>query len=115
MSRILPVQWNIGLQKHLNRKIIRNISMYDLTDKGKILITGGSGVLGSYIAEHLRKEFDIVVADLEKPQIENVKFSKLDCLKPFSIADDFEIIIHLARVRGWDSILYKTSSRKYSR
>jgi UDP-glucose 4-epimerase len=74
--------------------------MYDLTDKGKILITGGSGVLGSYIAEHLRKEFDIVVADLEKPQIENVKFSKLDCLKPFSIADDFEIIIHLAAYVG---------------
>lgn len=74
--------------------------MDDEISNDKILITGGSGVLGTYIAELLRKEFDIVIADIERPQIPGVKFFKLDCLKPFSLADDFEVIIHLAAFVG---------------
>jgi UDP-glucose 4-epimerase len=63
---------------------------------GKILITGGSGVLGSYIIELLRGQFDIVVADVVRPEIDGVKFTKVDLRKPFSLSNDFEVCIHLA-------------------
>jgi UDP-glucose 4-epimerase len=89
-----------GLTKHLNRKNNFKINVCDLINNGKILITGGSGVLGSYVAELLKEEFDIVVADIERPQIEDVKFVRLDCLKPFSLGDEFEVIIHLAAFVG---------------
>jgi UDP-glucose 4-epimerase len=64
---------------------------------GKILITGGSGVLGNYILELLRQEFEVVVADIVKPEVDDgVKFMKVDLRKPFSLSDDFEVCIHLA-------------------
>jgi nucleoside-diphosphate-sugar epimerase len=65
-------------------------------DGGKILITGGSGVLGSYIIDLLREEFDLVVADIVKPQIDGIQFTKVDLRKPFSLSEDFEVCIHLA-------------------
>jgi nucleoside-diphosphate-sugar epimerase len=73
-------------------------------DGGKILITGGSGVLGQYITDLLKQEFnDIVVADIVKPEINNnnnVKFVKVDLREPFSISEDFEVCIHLAAYVG---------------
>lgn len=63
---------------------------------GKVLITGGSGVLGTYIIELLRQEFDVVVADIVKPKVHDVKFMKVDLRRPFSLSDDFEVCIHLA-------------------
>lgn len=67
-----------------------------ITD-GQILITGGSGVLGSYIVDSLKHEFDVVVADVERPSYAgDVRFAKLDLRKPFVISNDFEVCIHLA-------------------
>ena len=64
---------------------------------GQILITGGSGVLGSYIVNSLRSEYDVVVADIQKPSYANGnKFIKLDLRKPFIISKDFRVCIHLA-------------------
>jgi UDP-glucose 4-epimerase len=64
---------------------------------GQILITGGSGVLGSYIINSLKHEYDIVVADIEKPSdTDDIKFAKVDLRKPFVISNDFEVCIHLA-------------------
>ncbi|HEY6884006.1 MAG TPA: NAD-dependent epimerase/dehydratase family protein, partial [Nitrososphaeraceae archaeon] len=64
-------------------------------NNGNMLITGGSGVIGSYITELLKDEFDIVVADIAKPQA-NVKYVNVDLTKPFTLSKDFEICIHLA-------------------
>lgn len=57
-------------------------------------------MLGCYIAEIVRKEFEVVVADIERPRVDGVKYTNLDCLKPFSLSDDFEVIIHLAALVG---------------
>lgn len=69
-------------------------------NNGKILITGGSGVLGNYIVESLRQEFEIVIADIVRPEIDDVKFIKVDLRKPFSLSEDFEVCIHLAAYVG---------------
>src|SRR5438132_2977951 len=64
-------------------------------NNGNLLITGGSGSLGSYIIGLLKEEFDIVVADKVRPR-SNVKYVKLDLTKPFTLSKDFETCIHLA-------------------
>lgn len=61
----------------------------------QVLITGGSGFLGSYIVKLLKEEFDIVVADKFKPK-SDAKYAKIDLRKPFSLTRDVEICIHLA-------------------
>lgn len=61
----------------------------------QLLITGGSGFLGSYIIKSLKEEFDIVVADRFKPQ-SDTKYVKVDLTKPFSFTRDIEVCIHLA-------------------
>lgn len=62
---------------------------------GQLLITGGSGFIGSYIINLLKEEFDIVVADRFKPQ-SDTKYVKVDLTKPFSLTKDIEVCIHLA-------------------
>jgi UDP-glucose 4-epimerase len=64
---------------------------------GQVLITGGSGTLGSYIINALKPTYDVVIADLERPtDVVDAKFTKLDLRQPFTISNDFEICIHLA-------------------
>jgi len=67
---------------------------------GDILITGGSGFIGSYVINALKKNYDVVVVDLLKPQNDDVKFVKIDLRKSFSISSDFKICIHLAGFVG---------------
>tara|TARA_B100001750_G_C15455999_1_gene571633 strand:- start:463 stop:1413 length:951 start_codon:yes stop_codon:yes gene_type:complete len=67
---------------------------------GNLLITGGSGFIGSYIIDALKDEFDIVVADLIKPSAKDILFHKIDLRKPFSISADFKTCIHLAGFVG---------------
>lgn len=62
---------------------------------GQLLITGGSGFVGSYIIKLLKEEFDIVVADRFRPQSET-KYVKVDLTKPFSLTRDIQVCIHLA-------------------
>ena len=67
---------------------------------GQVLITGGSGVLGSYLYDLMKDEYDVVIADTTKPQNESVKFIRLDLTQPFSLSRDFETCIHLAAFVG---------------
>jgi nucleoside-diphosphate-sugar epimerase len=72
-------------------------------ENGKILITGGSGVLGGYLASALKDEYegDIVIADVTKPDhIQGSSFVHLDLRKPFTLSNDFEVCIHLAAYVG---------------
>ena len=50
---------------------------------GNLLITGGSGFIGSYIIDALKDEFDIVVADLIKPSAKDILFHKIDLRSGF--------------------------------
>ena len=52
---------------------------------GDLLITGGSGFIGSHIIDSVKDDYDIIVADLIKPSLKSVKFQKIDLRKPFSI------------------------------
>ena len=66
---------------------------------GQVLITGGGGVIGSYVIDALKDEFDLVVADKVKPEAD-VKFVNIDLTEPFSISKDFESCVHLAALVG---------------
>ncbi|MGI0009809.1 MAG: NAD-dependent epimerase/dehydratase family protein, partial [Nitrosopumilaceae archaeon] len=66
---------------------------------GQVLITGGSGVIGSYVIDSLKDEFDVVAVDKVKPE-GDVKFVNVNLLEPFSISKDFEVCIHLAALVG---------------
>ena len=67
---------------------------------GDLLITGGSGFIGSHIIDSVKDDYDIIVADLIKPSLKSVKFQKIDLRKPFSISNDFKACIHLAGFVG---------------
>jgi len=69
-------------------------------DGAQVLITGGSGVIGSYVIDKLEREFDITVADMNRPQSNKVKYSRVDLTKPFVVSKDFEICIHLGAYVG---------------
>jgi nucleoside-diphosphate-sugar epimerase len=69
-------------------------------DGAEVLITGGSGVIGSYVIDRLEREFDITVADMNRPQSNKVKYSRVDLTKPFAVSKDFEICIHLGAYVG---------------
>jgi UDP-glucose 4-epimerase len=62
---------------------------------GQLLVTGGSGFIGSYIIKLLKEEFDIVVADRFKTK-SDTNYVKVDLTKPFSLTKNIEICIHLA-------------------
>ena len=46
----------------------------------KIVITGGSGFIGSHVAESLKKQHDVSIFDLNEPKTEGVEFVKGDIL-----------------------------------
>jgi nucleoside-diphosphate-sugar epimerase len=69
-------------------------------DGADVLITGGSGVIGSYVTDMLENKFDITVADMNRPESGKVKFSRIDLRKPFSVSKDFQVCIHLGAYVG---------------
>src|SRR3989344_3556742 len=69
----------------------------------KILISGGSGVIGSHLSDKLKNlGHDITILDIVKPTlntIEGIKFIDLDILNKkelFGIVDKIDCIYHLA-------------------
>ena len=72
-----------------------------MNNKKKILITGGSGYIGSFISNHLynSKLYNIDIIDLKKPIFNNFnKFIKLDLSKKIKLKkkNNYHLIIHLA-------------------
>ena len=61
----------------------------------KVVIFGGSGFLGSYLAEELlRNNFKIVIADIKKPKtIANQKFVKVNILDLESINPQLKMLM----------------------
>lgn len=68
----------------------------------KITITGGSGFIGTHLAESLKKEHEVVILDQNSPKIKGVEFHKCDLIKDeiFEWTKSSEIMIHLAAAVG---------------
>lgn len=68
----------------------------------KITITGGSGFIGTHLAESLKEKHEVVVLDQNMPKIEGVEFHECDLVKD-EISEwvkDSEIVVHLAAAVG---------------
>ena len=66
----------------------------------KILLTGGSGLVGKYVAQDLAKEYDVTVADKAEPQYD-ARFFKIDVMDRESleqIKGTFDAVLHLAGI-----------------
>jgi len=75
-----------------------------------ILVTGGSGFIGSHIVENLiEKNYRVRVFDTEKPHREDVEWSKGDVLNDKEILEackDVEAIFHLAAIADVNLALF---------
>ena len=68
----------------------------------KIGITGGSGFIGTHVANALKSKYEVVIFDRHKPNIEGIKFIKGNIIddsiqKAF---DGCDVVIHLAAAVG---------------
>ena len=65
----------------------------------KILITGGSGYIGSHLTKMLMNEYEVHTLDVKTPQIDPLRFFQIDINRPFASGDDnivYDAVIHLA-------------------
>ena len=73
-----------------------------------ILVTGGSGFIGSYVVDHLiKKKYRVTVIDLTKPKRKDVRFIKSNILNKKLIRlalKKNKIIFHLAAVSDIDKV-----------
>jgi len=70
-----------------------------LAELGKILITGGSGFIGGYLINQLKREHDVTVIDKNPPKY-RVDYIIHDLRKTFKIDKSFDICIQLASIVG---------------
>ncbi len=66
----------------------------------KVLITGGSGLVGRFVAQDLAKKYDITVLDRVEPNYD-VKYHSLDVLNTESfsaIGGQYDALLHLAGI-----------------
>ena len=68
----------------------------------RICITGGSGFIGTHIANALKSEYEVAIFDRFKPKIEDIEFIKGNIIddsiqKAF---EDCDVVIHLAAAVG---------------
>ena len=69
----------------------------------KITITGGSGFIGTYLSESLKKHHEIKIIDVNPPKIKDVEFERCDLSADTQISElirGSEIVIHLAAAVG---------------
>jgi GDP-L-fucose synthase len=83
--------------------------MLQLKDK-KILVTGGSGMIGRHLVSLLQeKECDVYVADLNKPvHMENITYKKVDLTNYDScvdVCDGMDIVFNLVGIKASPKII----------
>lgn len=69
----------------------------------KIIITGGSGFIGSNIANNLKKKYDVTIFDIVEPKDNDLKFVKGSINDPDIVNDaikNHDVVIHLAASLG---------------
>ena len=67
----------------------------------KIVVTGGSGKVGTYVLQELQGHHEIVAFDRHAPTVENVSFVEGDILDPDACRRAFEgtdVVVHLAAI-----------------
>jgi nucleoside-diphosphate-sugar epimerase len=67
----------------------------------RVLITGGSGLVGRFVVERLKSVFDLEVLDIVAPQKNDVPFHNVDLLNynaAAKVIDGFDAVVHLAGV-----------------
>jgi UDP-glucose 4-epimerase len=79
-----------------------------MKNKKRVIITGGSGFIGTHLVKELLKTglYDIVIIDLVTPRVDGVQFVKaeigdLEKIKPYLSGAD--IVVHLAAMIGVDN------------
>lgn len=66
----------------------------------KLLITGGSGLVGKYVAKDLSADYEVAVADKNEPDFD-VKFYKIDVTRNETfetIEETFDAVLHFAGI-----------------
>ena len=68
----------------------------------KVLITGGSGNIGFYVVDRLKRTHEITILDLKPPlHSPDIPFLKVDLLNPEKVKEavkGFDVVIHLAAI-----------------
>lgn len=72
----------------------------------KVLLTGGSGYIGSTLLRFLPRKWKIILVDIDKPKVtipENAKFIKADITEPsivYELTKDTDMIFHTAAIKN---------------
>lgn len=67
----------------------------------KILVTGGSGLVGRYVVRALQAGHDVEILDLQQPAAGDVPFHKVDLLDAAALNHairEFDAVVHLAGI-----------------
>ena len=70
----------------------------------KVLITGGSGLVGASLLEKLSQHYTLFTVGLSKPALDNVHHINLDLATDWdtsALPDEMDIVIHLAQSRHY--------------
>ncbi|MBI2618911.1 MAG: NAD(P)-dependent oxidoreductase [Ignavibacteriales bacterium] len=67
----------------------------------KILVTGGSGMVGRFVVDHLTHKFDVEVLDCKKLHRKDIPFHHIDILDSSDVkrvVKGFDAVVHLAGI-----------------
>jgi UDP-glucose 4-epimerase len=67
----------------------------------KVLVTGGSGLVGRYVVDELRTDHDVEVLDLKRPHRDDIRHHIVDLLDEQSVrkyVQAFDVVVHLAGI-----------------
>ena len=67
----------------------------------RILVTGGSGLVGRYVVQALQPGHEIEILDLKRPSRQDVPFHMADLLDGAALKQvvrDFDVVVHLAGI-----------------
>ena len=69
----------------------------------KIVVTGGSGFIGTNLIKSIKNKHEITVLDINPPKLENISFVEGNITDQKFVEEsikDFDIVIHLAAAVG---------------